>query len=104
MSVVITKNKCGVCDKTVYLNESVSMESVLSPPSCMKCSECGNRVSPTNCAMYQGIMFCKPHFKQLFKMRGKYDDLHADSPVRRSLMASKEKEETKSPNSEAIAE
>jgi recombinational DNA repair protein (RecF pathway) len=88
------KNKCGVCDKTAYLNESVTMEGIYYHPACMKCSECGNRVSPTTCAMYQGIMFCKPHFKQLFKLRGKYDDLQADSPVRRSLLGPKDDAKT----------
>jgi hypothetical protein len=26
-------------------------------------------------ACFDGVIYCKPHFKQLFKARGKYDDL-----------------------------
>jgi len=85
MSVRIsgTTTKCKVCGKTAYPNESTTLDTIVYHNACMKCNECGNKVTPTNCATYEGTLFCKPHFKQLFKLRGKYTDVN--SPTRPSL-------------------
>ena len=40
----------------------------------MRCRECGCRVSAGTYASHLGVLFCKPHFKQLFKLRGNYDE------------------------------
>ena len=41
---------------------------------CFKCSECSKILSTGTYAALQGKIFCKPHFKQLFKLKGNYDE------------------------------
>ena len=41
---------------------------------CFKCSQCNKTLSLGTFAAYKGTLFCKPHFKQLFKLKGNYDE------------------------------
>ena len=53
---------------------------MILPPSCryhktcFKCSQCSKTLSVGSYAALQGKIFCKPHFKQLFKLKGNYDE------------------------------
>merc|ERR1712000_108818 len=53
----VKKEKCAVCEKT-----------------CLRCTECNKVLSLGNYAALQGKFFCKPHFKQLFQLKGNYDE------------------------------
>ena len=44
------------------------------PQTCFKCQECGKVLGLGTFAALNGQMFCKPHFKQLFKLKGNYDE------------------------------
>ena len=41
---------------------------------CFRCSHCNNAVSLGGYAALQGKIYCKPHFKQLFKSKGNYNE------------------------------
>lgn len=70
--------KCSVCSKTVYLAEKIVVEDKEDKKTfhktCLKCSHCKATLSLGNYASMNGVMYCKPHFKQLFATKGNYDE------------------------------
>lgn len=42
--------------------------------SCFRCHHCNSKLSLGNYASLHGQIYCKPHFKQLFKSKGNYDE------------------------------
>lgn len=48
--------------------------NLLDRQQCFRCKECNNMLSLGSYAALQGNMYCKPHFKQLFKLKGNYDE------------------------------
>ena len=40
----------------------------------MKCEECGKTLGLGNYAALSGKYYCKPHFKQLFALKGNYSE------------------------------
>lgn len=42
--------------------------------SCFRCHHCNSKLSLGNYASLHGQIYCKPHFKQLFKAKGNYDE------------------------------
>ena len=74
----LNTEKCHVCDKTVYATEKTVIEEKegkkVFHKTCLKCSHCGVIVTLGNYASMQGVVYCKPHFKQLFAAKGNYDE------------------------------
>ncbi|PIN06065.1 Regulatory protein MLP [Handroanthus impetiginosus] len=65
-----TQDKCAVCKKTVYPLEKVTMEGEFYHKSCFKCAHGGCFLTTSSYAALDGILYCKPHFAQLFKEKG----------------------------------
>ncbi|KAL7111664.1 hypothetical protein ACP275_05G103800 [Erythranthe tilingii] len=70
-----TQDKCAVCAKTVYPLEKVTMEGEFYHKSCFKCAHGGCFLNTSSYAALDGILYCKPHFAQLFKEKGSYAHL-----------------------------
>jgi Ca2+-binding EF-hand superfamily protein len=70
----IKQNKCKACEKTVYPEEGFALDSAWYHSACFKCDVCKGRISPGNYASLQGKYYCKIHFKQLFALKGNYDE------------------------------
>jgi len=70
--------KCHVCAKTVYATEKIVVEDKEDKrtyhKACLKCTHCAKTLSLGNYASMSGVMYCKPHFKQLFATKGNYDE------------------------------
>jgi len=66
--------KCSVCEKTVYITEQVKADEKIFHKTCLRCTECNKVLSLGTYAAVAGKMYCKPHFKQLFKLKGNYSD------------------------------
>ncbi|MCO5604209.1 hypothetical protein L7F22_058372 [Adiantum nelumboides] len=75
-----TQDKCVACSKTVYPLEKVSVEGSSYHKSCFKCLQGGCSISPSNYAAMEGRIYCKHHFKQLFKEKGNYSQLLVKMP------------------------
>ncbi|KAI5062310.1 hypothetical protein GOP47_0022849 [Adiantum capillus-veneris] len=75
-----TQDKCVTCSKTVYPLEKVSVEGSAYHKSCFKCLQGGCSISPSNYAAMEGRLYCKHHFKQLFKEKGNYSQLLVKLP------------------------
>jgi len=70
--------KCVACSKTVYATEKIVVEDKDDKrtyhKNCLRCSHCSKPLSLGNYASMGGVMYCKPHFKQLFASKGNYDE------------------------------
>ncbi|ELR21906.1 LIM domain containing protein [Acanthamoeba castellanii str. Neff] len=65
--------KCAICAKTVYAMERMDADGMSFHKTCMKCEECNCTLKLGNYASLAGKYYCKTHFKQLFKLKGNYD-------------------------------
>jgi hypothetical protein len=73
--VVGTNNSiCAVCKKTVYSMERITADGNSYHKNCFRCAECHRTLSLGNFAQSKQYFYCKPHFKQLFQLKGNYDD------------------------------
>ncbi|KAK6238686.1 hypothetical protein QUC31_004155 [Theobroma cacao] len=73
MSFIGTKQKCKACEKTVYPVELLSTDVVPYRKSCFKCSHCKGTQKLGNYSLMEGVLYCKPHFEQLFKETGNFN-------------------------------
>ncbi|XP_078104415.1 LIM domain and actin-binding protein 1-like isoform X1 [Sander vitreus] len=68
------RETCIACLKTVYpLERLVALQHVYHK-SCFRCVHCSTTLSIVNYASLHGNVYCKPHFNQLFKAKGNYDE------------------------------
>ncbi|XP_037636424.1 LIM domain and actin-binding protein 1-like isoform X1 [Sebastes umbrosus] len=68
------RETCIACLKTVYpLERLVALQHVYHK-SCFRCIHCSTTLSLGNYASLHGNVYCKPHFSQLFKAKGNYDE------------------------------
>eukprot|EP01088_Endostelium_zonatum_P001403 TRINITY_DN1170_c0_g3_i1.p1 TRINITY_DN1170_c0_g3~~TRINITY_DN1170_c0_g3_i1.p1 ORF type:complete len:789 (-),score=393.94 TRINITY_DN1170_c0_g3_i1:47-2227(-) len=65
---------CEVCSKRVYPMDKLSVDEKTFHKTCFKCEHCKRTLSLGNYASLNGKYYCKPHFKQLFKEKGNYNE------------------------------
>ncbi|XP_022147508.1 LIM domain-containing protein PLIM2c-like [Momordica charantia] len=81
MAFTGTLDKCKACDKTVYVVDLLSLEGNPYHKSCFKCSHCKGTLSMSSYSWMDGVLYCKPHFEQLFKESGNFSkNFHASKP------------------------
>ncbi|XP_012509303.1 PREDICTED: LIM domain and actin-binding protein 1 [Propithecus coquereli] len=91
---VPARETCVECQKTVYPMERLLANQQVFHISCFRCSYCNSKLSLGTYASLHGRIYCKPHFNQLFKSKGNYDEGFGHRP-HKDLWASKsENEET----------
>eukprot|EP00117_Sycon_ciliatum_P034036 scpid2382/ scgid2533/ Xin actin-binding repeat-containing protein 2; Beta-xin; Cardiomyopathy-associated protein 3; Myogenic MEF2-activated Xin-related protein; Myomaxin; mXinbeta len=66
--------KCAICEKTVYAMERLEADKEVFHKNCFRCHECKKVLGLGSYASLSGQVYCKPHFKQLFKLKGNYDE------------------------------
>ncbi|KAK6142836.1 hypothetical protein DH2020_023184 [Rehmannia glutinosa] len=67
-----TLDKCKACDKTVYFVDLLSADGATYHKYCFKCSHCKGTLVMSNYSSMDGVLYCKPHFEQLFKESGNF--------------------------------
>jgi len=72
--VAPTNPPCGVCHKSVYVMEQIKADGLVYHKRCFCCIVCQKPVSLGGYAALQGEIYCKPHFKQKFRLKGNYDE------------------------------
>ncbi|XP_066564599.1 LIM domain and actin-binding protein 1a isoform X2 [Amia ocellicauda] len=87
------RESCVSCQKTVYPLERLVANQLVFHKACFRCSHCSNRLSLGNFASLHGSVYCKPHFSQLFKAKGNYDEGFGHRPHRELWSARSEGEE-----------
>ncbi|CAD7668124.1 unnamed protein product [Nyctereutes procyonoides] len=68
------KESCAACQKTVYPMERLVADKLIFHNSCFCCKHCHAKLSLGSYAALHGEFYCKPHFQQLFKSKGNYDE------------------------------
>ncbi|KAM9859059.1 LIM domain and actin-binding protein 1-like [Aulostomus maculatus] len=68
------KETCVACLKTVYPLERLGALQHVYHKNCFRCVHCNTKLSLGNYASLHGSVYCKPHFSQLFKAKGNYDE------------------------------
>jgi len=69
-----SNEKCLVCGKAVYAMEKLEADKKVFHKSCFKCSHCHAVLKLGSYAALSGKYYCKPHFKQLFQLKGNYSE------------------------------
>ncbi|XP_010621973.1 LIM domain and actin-binding protein 1 isoform X3 [Fukomys damarensis] len=87
------RETCVECRKTVYPMERLLANQQVFHISCFRCSYCNSKLSLGTYASLHGRIYCKPHFNQLFKSKGNYDEGFGHRP-HKDLWASKNENET----------
>ncbi|XP_059384271.1 LIM domain and actin-binding protein 1-like [Carassius carassius] len=68
------RETCIMCLKTVYPLEKLVANQQIYHNSCFRCAYCNTKLSLVNYASLHNNVYCKPHFCQLFKAKGNYDE------------------------------
>jgi hypothetical protein len=69
------------CGKTVYPAERiVPSDNIILHKTCFRCAVCNSVLKTGNFSAYEGKYYCKPHFTQLFKMKGSYNSIAENTP------------------------
>ncbi|XP_036108813.1 LIM domain and actin-binding protein 1 isoform X2 [Molossus molossus] len=88
------RETCVECQKTVYPMERLLANQQVFHISCFRCSYCNNKLSLGTYASLHGRIYCKPHFNQLFKSKGNYDEGFGHRPHKDLWVSKNENEET----------
>ncbi|KAK9499706.1 hypothetical protein O3M35_002702 [Rhynocoris fuscipes] len=71
---------CKACEKTVFAMEQIKAERAVWHKNCFRCHTCNKQLTVDIYSSHEGELYCKPHFKELFKPKVVIDD---EEPVRR---------------------
>ncbi|XP_071449650.1 uncharacterized protein [Hetaerina americana] len=58
---------CRSCCKQVFQMEQIKAERAVWHKNCFRCKECSKQLTVDIYSSHEGQLYCKPHFKELFK-------------------------------------
>ncbi|KAG5573411.1 hypothetical protein H5410_063177 [Solanum commersonii] len=73
MAFAGTTQKCMACEKTVYLVDKLTADNRVFHKACFRCHHCKGTLKLSNYNSFEGVLYCRPHFDQLFKRTGSLD-------------------------------
>ncbi|EEB14346.1 triadin, putative [Pediculus humanus corporis] len=65
---------CKSWGKQVFQMEQIKAEKSVWHKNCFRCKECNKQLSVDTYSSNEGVLYCKPHFKELFKPKAVMDD------------------------------
>lgn len=65
----------------------VTVEGEFYHKSCFRCAHGGCNLTTSSYAALDGILYCKPHFAQLFKEKGSYTHLTKTTSLKKNTLA-----------------
>uniref|UniRef100_A0A803NNX5 LIM zinc-binding domain-containing protein n=1 Tax=Cannabis sativa TaxID=3483 RepID=A0A803NNX5_CANSA len=75
-----TTQKCTACNKTVYLVDKLTADTRIYHKACFRCHHCRNTLKLSNYCSFEGVLYCRPHYDQLFKRTGSLDKSFEGTP------------------------
>ncbi|XP_039146130.1 LIM domain-containing protein WLIM1 [Dioscorea cayenensis subsp. rotundata] len=75
-----TTQKCTACTKTVYLVDKLTADNRVYHKACFRCHHCKGTLKLGNYNSFEGVLYCRPHFDQLFKRTGSLDKSFEGTP------------------------
>ncbi|XP_071044544.1 F-actin-monooxygenase MICAL3 isoform X12 [Parasteatoda tepidariorum] len=64
---------CKICGKHVYQMEKMKAERNIFHKNCFRCKECNKLLNVDSYSSNEGDIYCKPHFRQLFQPKARFD-------------------------------
>ncbi|XP_026682235.1 LIM domain and actin-binding protein 1 [Diaphorina citri] len=58
---------CKSCGKNVFVMEQIKAEKQIWHKNCFRCHECNKQLTLDIYSSHEGVLYCKPHFRELFK-------------------------------------
>ncbi|XP_077472192.1 LIM domain and actin-binding protein 1-like isoform X2 [Stigmatopora argus] len=95
------REPCVSCQKTVYPLERLVANQQVFHSACFRCCHCNTKLSLVNYASLHNNVYCKPHFCQLFKAKGNYDEGFGHRPHKELWESKAEAGETSPPRTAA---
>ncbi|XP_051910816.1 LIM domain and actin-binding protein 1-like isoform X2 [Hippocampus zosterae] len=92
------RDACVSCRKTVYPLERLVANRQIFHSACFRCCHCNTKLSLVNYASLHNSVYCKPHFCQLFKAKGNYDEGFGHRPHKELWESKGEAGETAAPS------
>ncbi|KAI6701485.1 LIM domain-containing protein WLIM1-like [Syzygium oleosum] len=80
MAFAGTTQKCKACEKTVYLVDKLTANNRVYHKACFRCHHCNGTLKLGNFNSFEGVLYCRPHFDQLFKRTGSLDKSFEGTP------------------------
>ncbi|KAK9287558.1 hypothetical protein L1049_015979 [Liquidambar formosana] len=80
MAFAGTTQKCMACNKTVYLVDRLTADRRVYHKACFRCHHCRGTLKLSNFNSFEGVLYCRPHFDQLFKRTGSLDKSFEGTP------------------------
>ncbi|XP_057963837.1 LIM domain-containing protein WLIM1-like [Malania oleifera] len=80
MAYAGTTQKCMACQKTVYLVDRLTADNRIFHKACFRCHHCRGTLKLGNFNSFEGVLYCRPHFDQLFKRTGSLDKSFEGTP------------------------
>ncbi|CAA3005577.1 LIM domain-containing protein WLIM1-like [Olea europaea var. sylvestris] len=80
MAFAGTTQKCMACEKTVYLVDKLTADNRVYHKACFRCHHCKGTLKLGNYNSFEGVLYCRPHFDQLFKRTGSLDKSFEGTP------------------------
>ncbi|XP_076903485.1 LIM domain-containing protein PLIM2c-like [Bidens hawaiensis] len=62
-----TIDKCNACNKIVHFIDLMTVDGVIYHKTCFKCTHCKGTLVMSNYSSMDGVLYCMPHFEQLYK-------------------------------------
>ncbi|CAK8573830.1 unnamed protein product [Lathyrus sativus] len=72
--------KCMACEKTVYLVEKLAADGRTYHKACFRCHHCQNTLKLSNYCSIDGVLYCRPHYDQLYKRTGSLNKSFEGTP------------------------
>ncbi|PSN56308.1 hypothetical protein C0J52_07511 [Blattella germanica] len=60
-------SNCKSCGKQVFQMEQIKAERAVWHKNCFRCKECNKQLTLDIYSSHEGQLYCKPHFRELFK-------------------------------------
>ncbi|XP_023538291.1 LIM domain-containing protein WLIM1 [Cucurbita pepo subsp. pepo] len=80
MAFAGTTQKCMACEKTVYLVDKLTADNRVYHKACFRCHHCKGTLKLSNYNSFEGVLYCRPHFDQIFKRTGSLDKSFEGTP------------------------
>lgn len=80
LSFSVTNPKCTACEKTAYLVDKLTADGRVFHKACFRCHHCKGTLKLGNYNSFEGVLYCRPHFDQLFKRTGSLDKSFEGTP------------------------
>ncbi|KAG7160923.1 Xin actin-binding repeat-containing protein 2-like, partial [Homarus americanus] len=77
-------SECRMCGKQVFQMEKIVAEKASWHKNCFRCKECNTILTLETYQSHEGVLYCKPHFKDLFRPKAVIED--PDEARRERLM------------------